>query len=66
MIIVMQADAEQSDLDHVIARVERLGLRPHVIVGTERTVVAVVGDERNAQLSGPGPGGAPRTPGQPP
>lgn len=52
MIIVMQAEASRSDLDHVVARVEGLGLRPHVIVGTERTVVAVVGDERNAQLSG--------------
>ncbi|MFN9272048.1 MAG: 3-deoxy-7-phosphoheptulonate synthase [Planctomycetia bacterium] len=52
MIIVMQAEAVESDLEHVVARVEGLGLRPHVIVGTERTVVAVVGDERNAQLSG--------------
>ena len=52
MIIVMQAEAAESDLKHVVARVEGLGLRPHVIVGTERTVVAVVGDERNAQMSG--------------
>ncbi|MDA1039297.1 MAG: 3-deoxy-7-phosphoheptulonate synthase, partial [Planctomycetota bacterium] len=52
MIIVMHADATQSQLDHVVARVELLGLRPHVIVGTERTVVAVVGDERDASQSG--------------
>jgi 3-deoxy-7-phosphoheptulonate synthase len=52
MIIVMQAEATQSHLDHVVARVEALGLRPHVIVGTERTVVAVVGDERDASQSG--------------
>ena len=52
MIIVMQAESTQSDLDHVVARVEGLGLRPHVIVGTERTVVAVVGDERSASVSG--------------
>jgi 3-deoxy-7-phosphoheptulonate synthase len=52
MIIVMHAEAAKSDLDHVVARVEGLGLRPHVIVGTERTVVAVVGDERDAQMSG--------------
>ncbi|MFM9058042.1 MAG: 3-deoxy-7-phosphoheptulonate synthase [Planctomycetaceae bacterium] len=48
MIIVMRAGATRADLDHVVARVEGLGLRPHVIVGTERTVVAVVGDERDA------------------
>jgi 3-deoxy-7-phosphoheptulonate synthase len=52
MIIVMQPGATKTDLDHVVARVEGMGLRPHVIVGTERTVVAVVGDERNASSSG--------------
>ena len=52
MIIVMQAEATQPELDRVVARVESLGLRPHVIVGTERTVVAVVGDERDASQSG--------------
>ena len=52
MIIVMQAGASRADLDHVVSRVEGLGLRPHVIVGTERTVVAVVGDERNAAAGG--------------
>jgi len=52
MIIVMQAGAMPDDLDQVLRRVESLGLRPHVIVGTERTVVAVVGDERGAASSG--------------
>jgi len=52
MIIVMQAGTAQADLDRVVSRVEALRLRPHVIVGTERTVVAVVGDERDAQAVG--------------
>ena len=52
MIIVMQADATREQIDHVVSRVEGQGLRPHVIVGTERTVVAAVGDERGASLSG--------------
>jgi 3-deoxy-7-phosphoheptulonate synthase len=52
MIIVMEAGASPAALDHVVRHVERLGLRPHVIVGTERTVVAVVGDERGAASSG--------------
>jgi len=52
MIIVMQAGTAQADLDRVVSRVEALRLRPHVIVGTERTVVAVVGDERDAQAAG--------------
>lgn len=52
MIIVMQAGAAPADLDRVVSRVESLRLKPHVIVGTERTVVAVVGDERDAQNAG--------------
>lgn len=52
MIIVMQAGAGPADLDRVVSRVEELKLRPHVIVGTERTVVAVVGDERDATGAG--------------
>jgi 3-deoxy-7-phosphoheptulonate synthase len=52
MIIVMAAGSTREQLDHVVGRVEGLGLRPHVIVGTERTVVAVVGDERDAVSCG--------------
>jgi len=52
MIIVMQAAATTADIERVVTRVESLRMRPHVIVGTERTVVAVVGDERNASGSG--------------
>ena len=52
MIIVMQAGASREDLDRVVARVEELKLKPHTIVGTERTVVAVVGDERDIVGSG--------------
>jgi len=48
----MQAGAARVDLDRVVARVESLRLKPHVIEGTERTVVAVVGDERDAANSG--------------
>ncbi len=52
MIIVMQAGTGDAELREVVSRVEGMGLKPHVIVGTERTVVAVVGDERNAISSG--------------
>ena len=30
----------------MVARIEALGLKGHVIVGTERTVIAAVGDDR--------------------
>src|SRR5438552_9498839 len=47
MIVVMKPHATQHQLDHVIERIEQLGLRSHVIVGTERTVVAALGEKRD-------------------
>lgn len=47
MIVVMQPGATQKQIDHVIERIEALGLRSHVIVGTDRTVVAALGEKRD-------------------
>src|SRR5438128_4494748 len=47
MIVVMKPGASQRQIDHVIESVERLGLRSHIIVGTERTVVAALGEKRD-------------------
>lgn len=47
MIVVMEPGATQEQIDATVRRVEDLGLKSNVIVGTERTVVAAVGDERN-------------------
>jgi 3-deoxy-7-phosphoheptulonate synthase len=47
MIVVMQPGASQKQIDHIIERIEQLGLRSHVIVGTERTVVAALGEKRD-------------------
>ncbi|HJT77520.1 MAG TPA: 3-deoxy-7-phosphoheptulonate synthase [Gemmataceae bacterium] len=47
MIVVMKAGATQKQIDHVVERIEQLGLRSHVIVGTERTVVAALGEKRD-------------------
>jgi 3-deoxy-7-phosphoheptulonate synthase len=47
MIVVMKPGASQQQIDHVIERIEQLGLRSHVIVGTERTVVAALGEKRD-------------------
>jgi 3-deoxy-7-phosphoheptulonate synthase len=45
MIIVM-ATRKREDVDHVVAKVEELGYKAHIIEGVERTVIAAVGDER--------------------
>jgi len=47
MIVVMKPGASQRQIDHVIERIEQLGLRSHVIVGTERTVIAALGEKRD-------------------
>lgn len=46
MIVVMEPGCEQKHVDHVVQLVREMGLKEHVIRGTERTVVAVIGDER--------------------
>ncbi|MBI2463887.1 3-deoxy-7-phosphoheptulonate synthase [Candidatus Peregrinibacteria bacterium] len=46
MIIVMRRQAEQKLIDHVIQEMITQGLKPVPLIGTERTVIAVIGDER--------------------
>jgi 3-deoxy-7-phosphoheptulonate synthase len=54
----MKKDAAVADIEHMVGRVQQLGLKPHVIHGTERTVIAVIGDDRKTYKdsleSGPG------------
>jgi 3-deoxy-7-phosphoheptulonate synthase len=47
MIVVMKPGATQRQIDHIVERIEQLGLRSHIIVGTERTVVAALGEKRD-------------------
>jgi 3-deoxy-7-phosphoheptulonate synthase len=58
MIIVMKSEATGEQVDHMIDRVRELKLTPHVIVGTERTVIAIIGDERpvSPEMLATGPG----------
>jgi len=46
MIIVMQKGASKSKIEHVIQKIEENDLKPMPMYGTERTVIAVIGDER--------------------
>jgi len=46
MIIVMQSHATEADVDHVVKRIEELGLKAHLSKGVERTIIGVIGDER--------------------
>ena len=46
MIVVMKPGVTQQEISHMVNRVEALGLKSHVIVGTERTVIAAIGEKR--------------------
>jgi 3-deoxy-7-phosphoheptulonate synthase len=42
----MKSGATDAQLRHIYNKVRQLGFHPHTIVGTERTVIGCVGDER--------------------
>ncbi len=46
MVIVMKPGAAKQHVEHVIELVREYGLKEHVIYGTDRTVVACVGNKR--------------------
>ena len=58
MIVVMEKGADAGQISHMVKRVESMGLKSHVIYGTERTVIAAIGDKREYMResleSGPG------------
>ena len=47
MIIVMKPTADQSEIDHVIEKVEEVGCKTTLLEGTNRKVIAVIGDKRD-------------------
>ncbi len=46
MIIVLKPHATPDQVQQAVSLVNEMGLKEHVITGTERTVIACVGDER--------------------
>lgn len=46
MIVVMKSNATKENVKNVIRLVKEMGLKEHVIEGTDLTVVAVIGDDR--------------------
>jgi 3-deoxy-7-phosphoheptulonate synthase len=45
VIVVMNKDATADQVNHMVERITNLGLKPHVLHGVERTVVAAIGPE---------------------
>ena len=45
MIVILQSGASEDQIQHIVERVEALGLRAHLSRGTFRTIIGVIGDE---------------------
>ncbi len=47
MIVVMKAHAEESEIDAVVQRIQRLGFNTHLSRGVERTIIGIVGADHS-------------------
>jgi 3-deoxy-7-phosphoheptulonate synthase len=56
VIIVMKPDATTDQVDHMVGHIKALGLEPQVLVGTLRTVIAAIGEERDGLTEALEPG----------
>src|SRR5271166_2583505 len=49
MIIVLKPNSTTKEIDHILERIQELGLKPHLSRGEVRTIVGVIGDENKLQ-----------------
>jgi len=49
MIIVLRPEATEPEIEHIMERLQELGLKSHVSHGQERTIIGVIGDDRILQ-----------------
>jgi len=49
MIVVMKKGASEESIQKMAQRIEQMGLKAHIIHGTERTVIAAVGEKRDGE-----------------
>jgi len=51
MVIIMRAGATDANVSGVVTRIEKLGMQAHVSRGEERTIIGLIGDEREVDLA---------------
>ncbi|HEV3261433.1 MAG TPA: 3-deoxy-7-phosphoheptulonate synthase [Gemmataceae bacterium] len=49
MIIVLRPNSTPEQIDHILERIQELGLKPHLSQGQLRTIIGVIGDEDKLQ-----------------
>jgi 3-deoxy-7-phosphoheptulonate synthase len=50
MVVIMAAGAGEKDIRRVVERIKSLGMDTHVSRGTERTIIGLIGDEREVDF----------------
>jgi 3-deoxy-7-phosphoheptulonate synthase len=50
MILVLRPDATQAQIDHLVERIVEMGFKAHLSKGEQRTIIGVIGEERNPKL----------------
>jgi len=50
MIIVLKPRTTAAQIDHIVARVKELGLKPHISRGEHRTIIGVIGEEEKIRV----------------
>ncbi len=51
MIIIMESNSSHEQIENVVNTVKKLGFRPHISYGEEKTIIGVIGDERQLNES---------------
>jgi 3-deoxy-7-phosphoheptulonate synthase len=51
MIIVLRHDATSEQINHIVEKIEKLGLKSMISKGTERTIIGVIGPEDILQVT---------------
>jgi 3-deoxy-7-phosphoheptulonate synthase len=51
MIIVLKPHSSDQQIDHIVERIEQLGLKAHLSRGEHRTIIGVIGDEDKLRVA---------------
>lgn len=51
MIIILKPGVTDEQIDHVVQRIDEMGLKTHLSRGTYRTIIGVIGDEAKLQAA---------------
>src|SRR5947208_3049294 len=49
MIIVLKPNSGDAEINHIVERIQELGLKAHISRGEQRTIIGVIGDESKLQ-----------------